>query len=103
MTFIKRLAAALFALSLLAVAGCASTPTQNGPGGYVDDAYLTTKVKAAIVREPNLKATEIKVDTFKGTVQLSGFVNTQEAIDRAGTVAGSVEGVKAVKNDLVVK
>jgi osmotically-inducible protein OsmY len=103
MTNIKRLAAALFALSLLAVAGCASTPTQNGPGGYVDDAYLTTKVKAAIVKEPNLKATEINVETFKGTVQLSGFVNSKEAIERAGTVASNVEGVKAVKNDLHVK
>ncbi|MDB5988755.1 MAG: transporter [Herbaspirillum sp.] len=103
MTIIKRLAAALFALSLLAMAGCASTPTQNSPGGYVDDAYLTTKVKAAIVKEPNLKATEINVETFKGTVQLSGFVNTPEAIERAGTVASGVEGVKAVKNDLHVK
>lgn len=103
MTIIKRLAAALFALSLLAVAGCASTPTQNGPGGYIDDAYLTTKVKAAIVKEPNLKATEIKVVTFKGTVQLSGFVNSKEAIERAGVVARGVEGVKAVQNDLILK
>ncbi|HWZ48139.1 MAG TPA: BON domain-containing protein [Herbaspirillum sp.] len=103
MTIIKRLAAALFALSLLAVAGCASTPTQNGPGGYIDDAYLTTKVKAAIVKEPNLKATEIKVVTFKGTVQLSGFVDSKEAIERAGVVARGVEGVKAVQNDLIVK
>ncbi|HWZ48127.1 MAG TPA: BON domain-containing protein, partial [Herbaspirillum sp.] len=70
---------------------------------YIDDAYLTTKVKAAIVKEPNLKATEIKVVTFKGTVQLSGFVNSKEAIDRAGVVARGVEGVKAVKNDLLLK
>ena len=103
MTIIKRLAAALFALSLLAVAGCASTPTQNSPAGYVDDAYITTKVKAEILKEPNLKATEINVETFKGTVQLSGFVSTKEAIERAGTVARNVEGVKAVKNDLHVK
>ncbi|RXZ33199.1 BON domain-containing protein [Oxalobacteraceae bacterium CAVE-383] len=103
MNIIKRLAAVLFAFSLLAIAGCASTPTQNGPGGYVDDAVITTKVKAAIVKEPNLKATEINVETFKGTVQLSGFVNTREAVERAGAVASGVEGVKAVKNDIHVK
>lgn len=103
MKTIKRLAAVLFAFSLLAVAGCASTATQNGPGGYVDDAVITTKVKAAIVKEPNLKATEINVETFKGTVQLSGFVNTKEAVNRAGAVASGVEGVKAVKNDIRVK
>ena len=103
MTIIKRFAAVLFAFSLLAVAGCASTATQNGPGGYVDDSYLTTKVKAEILKEPNLKSTEINVETFKGTVQLSGFVDSQAAIDRAGTVAMRVEGVKSVKNDLHVR
>ncbi|HEY4317626.1 MAG TPA: BON domain-containing protein [Herbaspirillum sp.] len=103
MNIIKRFAAVLFAFSLLAVAGCSSTPTQNNAGGYVDDAVITTKVKAAIVKEPNLKATEINVETFKGTVQLSGFVNTKEAVSRAGAVASGVEGVKAVKNDIRVK
>jgi osmotically-inducible protein OsmY len=103
MNIIKRLAPALFAFSLLAVAGCSSTPTQNSTGGYIDDAMLTTKVKAAIVKEPNLKATEINVETFKGTVQLSGFVNTQEAVARAGAVASGVEGVKAVKNNIQIK
>lgn len=103
MNIIKRFAAVFFAFSLLAVAGCASTSTQNGPGGYVDDAVITTKVKAAIVKEPNLKATEINVETFKGTVQLSGFVATKEAASRAGAVASGVEGVKSVKNDIRVK
>lgn len=69
----------------------------------MDDAVITTKVKAAIVKEPNLKATEINVETFKGTVQLSGFVNTREAVSRAGAVASGVEGVKSVKNDIQVK
>jgi osmotically-inducible protein OsmY len=103
MNIIKRLAPVLFAFSLLAVAGCSSTPTQNSTGGYVDDAMITTKVKAAIVKEPNLKATEINVETFKGTVQLSGFVNTKEAVARAGAVASGVEGVKAVKNNIQLK
>jgi osmotically-inducible protein OsmY len=103
MTITKRFAAFFFCLAVLAMAGCASTATRNGPGGYVDDALITTKVKAALIEEPNLKAAEIKVKTFKGTVQLSGFVNTQEAIDRADTVARGVEGVKAVKNDLLLK
>jgi osmotically-inducible protein OsmY len=103
MNIIKRIAPVLLAFSLLAVAGCSSTPTQNSTGGYVDDAMITTKVKAAIVKEPNLKATEINVETFKGTVQLSGFVNTKEAVNRAGSVASGVEGVKAVKNNIQVK
>lgn len=103
MKTIKRLAAVLFAFSLLAVASCASTATQNGPGGYVADAVITTKVKAAIVKEPKLKATEIHVETFKGTVQLSGFVNTKQAVSRAGAMASGVEGVKSVKNDIQVK
>jgi osmotically-inducible protein OsmY len=107
MTMTKRFtsgfASAFLALFLLSMAGCASTPTQNGPGGYIDDTVITTKVKAAIVKEPNLKASEINVETFKGTVQLSGFVATQEAAARAGTVAREVEGVKAVKNDIRLK
>lgn len=103
MNITKRFAALFFSLFVLAMAGCASTATQNGPGGYVDDAVITTKVKAAIVAEPNLKATDINVETFKGTVQLSGFVNSQEAAARAGTVARGVAGVQTVKNDLRLK
>lgn len=103
MTVTKRFASFFFALFVLAMAGCASTATRNGPGGYVDDAYLTTKVKAAIVSEPDLKATEIHVETFQGTVQLSGFVSTREAAARADAVARNVEGVKMIKNDLRLK
>jgi osmotically-inducible protein OsmY len=100
MNNVKRLFAVLLAFSILGLAACTSTPTQNGPVGYVDDAAITAKVKAEILREPNLKSTEINVETFKGTVQLSGFVNTKEAITRAGEVARGVSGVQAVKNDL---
>ncbi|MCS6765760.1 MAG: BON domain-containing protein [Candidatus Protistobacter heckmanni] len=84
-------------------AGCASTPTQEGTGEYVDDTVITTKVKAAIFNEPTLKALQINVETFKGVVQLSGFVASRSEIDKASEVARKVGGVKSVKNDLQLK
>ena len=83
--------------------GCASTPKQEGTGEYLDDSVITTKVKTAIFQEPTLKSTEISVETFKGIVQLSGFVSSKADIDKATEVARSVEGVKSVKNALQVK
>lgn len=83
--------------------GCASTPTQEGTGEYVDDTVITTKVKAAILNEPTLKSAEINVETFKGVVQLSGFVSSQAAENRAVEVARHVGGVKSVKNDMRLK
>ena len=83
--------------------GCASTSTHEGTGEYVDDTVITTKVKAAILEEPGLKSAEINVETFKGTVQLSGFVSSQSSIQKAVEVARGVKGVKAVKNDMHVK
>ena len=83
--------------------GCASTPTQEGTGEYVDDSVITAKVKAAVLNEPSLKSAEINVETFKGVVQLSGFVSSQSAIDKAVEVARGVKGVKSVKNDMRVK
>jgi osmotically-inducible protein OsmY len=83
--------------------GCASTPTREGTGEYVDDSAITTKVKAAILNEPTLKVFQINVETFKGTVQLSGFVDSSQSIKRAGEVARGVKGVKSVKNNLIVK
>lgn len=103
MKAIQKIATALFTVSLLATAGCASTATKEGTGEYVDDSVITTKVKASIFNEPSLKATEINVETFKGTVQLSGFVAQPEDIAKAGQVARGVKGVTAVKNDLHVK
>jgi hyperosmotically inducible protein len=95
--------AAFTALTLLGAAGCASTATQEGTGEYVDDSVITTKVKAAILNEPTLKVAEINVETFKGVVQLSGFVNSQADIAKAIQVARSVAGVKSVKNDMRLK
>jgi osmotically-inducible protein OsmY len=103
MKIVQKIATALFVASLFAVAGCASTSTQEGTGEYVDDAVLTTKVKAAIFKEPTLKSTEINVETFKGTVQLSGFVARPADISKASAITRSIQGVKAVQNDIRLK
>ena len=83
--------------------GCASTPTRESTGEYVDDSVITTKVKAAIFNDPSLKVLQINVETFKGEVQLSGSVDSAQIVNRAGEVARSVGGVKSVKNNLIVK
>ena len=101
MSAIKYVVSAITALTL--AAGCASTRTQESLGEYVDDSTLTAKVKTAIFNEPNLKATEINVETFKGVVQLSGFVSSPSDRDRAIEVARGVGGVKAVRNDMRLK
>lgn len=93
---------ACFAL-LSAVAGCAGTQKHQSTGEYVDDSVLTTKVKSAIFNEPTLKTMQINVKTFKGVVQLSGFVDTKQSVTRAGEVARGVESVVSVQNDLIVK
>lgn len=103
MTGPKRFYSFLLMLALASFLGCASTPTQEGTGEYVDDTVITTKVKAAVFNEPTLKSAEINVETFKGVVQLSGFVSSQAAINRAVEVARGVSGVKSVKNDMRVK
>jgi osmotically-inducible protein OsmY len=93
-----------FAAALLvSVVGCASTSTREGTGEYVDDSVITTKVKAAIFNEPTLKSAEVNVETFKGAVQLSGFVSTQANIYKAVEVARNVNGVTNVKNDMRLK
>ena len=96
------LAAALAAL-LLAGPGCASSPRHESTGEYIDDSVITMKVKAAIVAEPTLKASEINVETFKGQVQLSGFVHDPADVIKASEVARSVDGVKSIVNSLVIK
>ena len=83
--------------------GCASTPTRESSGQYVDDSAITTKVKAAIFNDPTLKVFQINVETFKGEVQLSGFVDSAQSVEKAGEVARSVGGVTSVKNNLIVK
>ncbi len=97
---LKFLSAIFIAFALFSTAGCASTPKQEGTGEYVDDTVITTKVKAAILNEPTLKSAEINVETFKGSVQLSGFVTSHEEMNKAVEVARSVNGVKSVKNDM---
>src|SRR5258707_14742510 len=80
--------------------GCGSTPTKESTGEYIDDATITTKVKAALVKDDTTKAREISVETFKGVVQLSGFVGTSEEKSRAGQLAASVRGVQSVTNNI---
>lgn len=88
---------------IAAFVGCASTPKREGTGEYIDDSAITTKVKAAILAEPSLKVLQINVETFKGVVQLSGFVDSPQSASKAGEVAAGVKGVKSVKNNLIVK
>jgi hyperosmotically inducible protein len=99
----KYFSALFLAVTLVAAVGCSSTPKQEGTGEYIDDSVITTKVKAAIVDEPTLKVAEINVETFKGVVQLSGFVSSQAAANKAVEVARGVRGVKSVKNDMRIK
>lgn len=104
MTQLKKFLSALFlVVTLASVVGCAATSKQEGIGEYIDDSAITTKVKAAIFNEPTLKSAEINVETFKGVVQLSGFVSSQAAESKAVEVARSVGGVKSVKNDMRLK
>jgi len=103
MISIKRLSIACLPLLLSVVVGCAATSTKEGSGEYVDDTVITTKVKTAVFNEPTLKSAEINVETFKGVVQLSGFVKSQADINKAVAVAQSVGGVKSVKNDMRIK
>jgi osmotically-inducible protein OsmY len=83
--------------------GCSSTPTQQSAGEAVDDGVVTAKVKAALVADPVTKAHQIVVETFKGTVQLSGFVESDEARTRALQLARDVDGVKKVKDAMEVR
>ena len=99
----RRLATIAGVLVMAAALGCASTAKTEGTGEYVDDTVVTSKVKAAIFNEPSLKSAEINVETFKGVVQLSGFVSSAAAENTAVAVARKVEGVKSVKNDMRLK
>jgi hyperosmotically inducible protein len=82
---------------------CASTPKHESTGEYVDDSVITTKVKSLLAEDDFLKSFKISVETYKGIVQLSGFVNSQNAVDKAGQITWTVKGVKSLKNNLVVK
>ena len=104
MNSITRKWATLAGVLLMATAlGCASTAKQEGTGEYVDDTVITGKVKTAIFNEPTLKSAEINVETFKGVVQLSGFVSSREDVNKAVAVARQIPGVTSVKNDMRLK
>ncbi|PWF41904.1 BON domain-containing protein [Massilia glaciei] len=100
---VKIVSTLIAALMLTTLVGCAATDKRESTGEYVEDSLITTAVKAAILGEPTLKVAEINVETFKGVVQLSGFVKAPESIATASTVARGVKGVKSVKNDLRLK
>ena len=101
--FTRKLATIAGALLMATALGCASTAKQEGTGEYIDDTVITGKVKAAIFNDPTLKSAEVNVETFKGVVQLSGFVSSQDAVNKAVTVTRTVAGVKSVKNDMRLK
>ena len=88
---------------IVTFAACASTRTHESAGEYVDDSVITTKVKSLLAEDDFLKSFKISVESFKGTVQLSGFVNSRQAVDKAGEITRSVKGVKSIKNNLIVK
>ena len=93
----------LLVAMLTALTACSGTPTRESTGEYLDDSVITTKVKAAFVEDKAVNALDIKVVTFKGAVQLSGFANNPQEIDRAVQLARGVKGVTAVKNDIRLK
>jgi len=99
----RPLASLFLAFVLVLQFGCTSTSNLKGTGEYLDDAVITTKVKASILNEPSLHSSEIHVDTFSGTVQLSGIASSQSALDFAVAITRGVPGVKAVKSHLKIK
>ena len=103
MTMFKRAVPMIAILAAASLIGCASTSRSEGTGEYVDDTVITAKVKTAIFEQPTLKSAEINVETFKGVVQLSGFVASQESVNTAVKTAQNVKGVTSVKNDMRVK
>ncbi|KAF0191279.1 MAG: transporter [Gammaproteobacteria bacterium] len=100
---LKYMTVLFLAVMLVSALGCASSAKHEGTGEFVDDTVITTKVKAAIIGEPSLKSAEINVETFKGVVQLSGFVHDAEDKRKAVDIARSVKGVKSVKDDILRK
>jgi osmotically-inducible protein OsmY len=96
-------AALIFTVLSTSMLGCAPTATHEGAGGYVDDSAITTKVKSVLLGTRGIDSTEITVETFKGVVKLSGFIESKEMIDAAVSAAQSVEGVQSVTNDMTVK
>jgi hypothetical protein len=103
MNIAHRFAYFMVAFMILALTACAPTAKREGTGEFIDDAVITSKVKAAFAADPQVKATEVKVTTFKGVVQLSGFVDSRASAERAVQLAREVKGVKDVVNNMVIK
>ncbi|AYN26347.1 MULTISPECIES: BON domain-containing protein [Buttiauxella] len=91
------------ALAATTLTGCAGSSKQESTGGYIDDTVITTKVKSTLLAEKSLKSTDISVVTFKGRVQLSGFVASSAEANKAVALTKTVKGVRMVENDLLVK
>ena len=100
---LNRVFALFIAIVFLSALGCAGSPTQESTGEYITDSWITTKVKAALADDRQVKATEVNVETFKGVVQLSGFVSSETAMYEAVRIAQGIKGVKSDKNDMRVK
>ncbi len=93
----------IIVLLIASFAGCGSSSKQSSTGEYIDDTVITTKVKSLLAADDFLKSFQVSVETFKGTVQLSGFVDSHQAVNRAAEITRDVKGVRAVKNNLIVK
>lgn len=102
-SFFRRTATITMLVAAAGLGACASTSRTEGTGEYVDDTVITTKVKAAVLAEPTLNSAEINVETFKGRVQLSGFLKTQADINRAVELTRGIKGVTSVANDMRLK
>jgi osmotically-inducible protein OsmY len=102
-SFLKLCFIGFLSLFLVVIVSCSATRKQESTGEYIDDSYITAKVKSQILGDKELKVAEINVETFKGVVQLSGFVNSRSDINKAVNIAENIKGVKSVKNDMHVK
>ena len=100
---LKRISAFLLALVAASILGCAGSSTKESTGEYFDDTWITTKVKAALLEDEQVKSNEVNVETFKGVVQLSGFVSSNAAMQQAVKVTRGIQGVTSVKNDMRIK
>ena len=102
-TFLHSLSVILVASVATLAAACAATPTRESTGGYLDDSTITAKIKSNLTQDSKVSATDVHVKTYKGVVDLSGFVNSRQEIAEAGIVADQVEGVRSLHNNLIVK
>ncbi len=103
MNTVRRIYLFVIAIMLTFLLGCAATSTRESTGEFFDDSAITAKVKAGILKEHSLKSTEISVNTFKGSVQLDGVLSNQTEINTAVAIAGAVNGVKSVRNNMRVR